>query len=181
MTTDLLLNKPAPDFALPLLGGNGRVVLSDLRGSIVVLHFWSAECPWSRRADLVLVYRQAKWERHNVKVVGIACNANEPESEIRYEAELRRIKYPIVLDYAQDIVITYKIQMTPHFVVLDQRGVVRYSGALDDAPTVNHLPRIIFLDLAVNALLNGESPNPATTPTYGSAIVRRMPALPDGR
>lgn len=180
MTTDLLLNKPAPDFSLPLLSG-GRFVLSNLRGSIAVLHFWSAECPWSRRADLVLVYRQARWTRYNVKVAGIACNANEPESEITYESVIRRVTYPIALDYAQDVVNTYRIQVTPHFIVLDQRGIVRYTGGLDDASVSNRLPKTIFLDKAIEALLKEQAPNPASTPAYGSAIVRRMPALPDGR
>jgi len=165
---------PAPDFSLPIIGGGGRQLLSDLRGHIVVVHFWSAECPWSRRADLVIVYRQAKWEKLNVRVLGVVSNANEPESEIRYEAELRRIKYPLVHDYAQDVAATYRVQMTPHFLVLDQRGVVRYTGALDDASASNRLPKTIHLDKAVNAVLAGQPPNPAVTRAYGSPIVRRV-------
>ena len=42
-------------------------------------------CPWSRRADVLLVYRQLTWEAKGVRVVGVACNANESETEIRYE------------------------------------------------------------------------------------------------
>lgn len=169
-----LVNRPAPDFSLPRVGG-GRLGLYDLRGSIVVLHFWSAECPWSRRADLVLVYRQVAWERRNVRTVGLACNANEPESEIKYEADLRRVRYPIGLDSTQEVANAYRVQTTPHFVVLDAGGIVRYTGALDDATSTQRLPKTIYLDRAVNAVSKNQPPNPAVTTPYGSALVRRAP------
>ena len=51
------LNRLAPDFTLSVVDGS-RMSLSDWRGFIVVINFWSAECPWSRRADVLLVYRQ---------------------------------------------------------------------------------------------------------------------------
>ena len=41
---------PAPDFTLPDLNSDHHS-LSDFFGRIVVLNFWSAECPWSSRAD----------------------------------------------------------------------------------------------------------------------------------
>jgi peroxiredoxin len=185
LPTDMI-TRPAPDFSLPLVGG-GRLALYDLRGSVVVLHFWSAECPWSRRADLVLVYRQMAWERKNVRTLGVACNANEPESEIKYEAELRRVKYPIAIDALQEATVLYRVQVTPHFIVLDPRGLIRYSGALDDGSVTHRLPKTRYLDLAVEAALKEQSPSPAVTLPYGSTVVRPAPsadvppALPAGR
>jgi peroxiredoxin len=176
LPTDMV-NRPAPDFSLPLVGG-GRLALYELRGSVVVIHFWSAECPWSRRADLVLVYRQMMWERRNVRTVGVACNVNEPESEIKYEADLRRVKYPIVMDALQETTLAYRVQNTPHFVVLDPRGILRYSGALDDGSATHRLPKTRFLDLAIDAVLKDQAPNPAVTRTYGSALVR-PPSTPE--
>ncbi|MBI3242756.1 MAG: redoxin domain-containing protein [Chloroflexi bacterium] len=166
-----LINRPAPDFALPI-AGSGRVVLADLRGNVVVLHFWSAECPWSRRADIMIVYRQAAWERKGVRVVGVACSSNEPESEIRYEAGIRHIKYPIALDADQYVANLYKVQITPHFFVLDSRGVIRYTGGLDDVTDKQRMPRKLHLDRAVSALLGNRAPDPAFTPPFGTPIVR---------
>jgi alkyl hydroperoxide reductase subunit AhpC len=168
-----LLNYQAPDFALPLVGGNSRLVLSDLRNKITVVHFWSADCPWSRRADLVLVYRRLAWDRLNIQVVGIACNPNETESGILAEMENRHIKYPMVVDFAQDISNTYRIEVTPTFLVLDRRNVVRYAGALDDATGTRKLPKVFYLDKAVNAAVHDEAPNPATTQAAGTPLVRR--------
>ena len=76
------LNRLAPDFTLSSVDG-GRMSLSDWRGFIVVLNFWSAECAWSRRADVLLAYRQLTWEAKGVRIMGLACNANESETEIR--------------------------------------------------------------------------------------------------
>jgi alkyl hydroperoxide reductase subunit AhpC len=174
-TTDLL-NKPALDFSLPVIGADERLVLSNMLGRVVVLHFWSAECPWSRRADLVIVYRYPKWEKSKVSVVGIACNPNETEGEIRYEANARHLPYPVVADFAQDITNSYRVQTTPHFVVIDPQGLIRYTGALDDATANNRLPKTIYLDRAVNAVLRDQLPVPAVTQAYGSAVVRQMPS-----
>jgi hypothetical protein len=60
--------------------------------------------------------------------------------------------------------------MTPHLFVLDARGIVRYVGALDDATIHHRTPKTIYLDRAVNALLNNRNPAPAVTQVYGSAI-----------
>jgi peroxiredoxin len=168
-----LINSPAPDFALPLVGGGGRLILSDLRGQVSLIHFWSAECPWSRRADLILTYRRQAWEKLNLKIVGIACSPSEPETEIKHEVVLRGIKYPIVADFAQDISTTYRVQATPTFVVLDRRGVVRYIGAIDDATAGHRVPKIVYLDKAIAAAVKSETANPSITPAYGSAMVRR--------
>jgi peroxiredoxin len=165
------LGRFAPDFALPAASGN-RVALSDLRGSIIVLTFWSAGCTWSRRADVLLVYRLLKWEPLDVRVVGIASNANEGENEVRLEAERRGVKYPILLDIDQTVAKAYRAMTTPHFFVIDRRGTVRYTGALDDATFSNPRPKRLFLDEAVTALIENRNPEPTFTPPFGSEIVR---------
>ncbi|MBI4631489.1 MAG: redoxin domain-containing protein [Chloroflexi bacterium] len=167
-----LINQPAPSFSLPVLGG-GRVSLADLRGRIAIINFWSAECPWSRRADLVLLYRHNAWSRAGVKIVGISSTSNEPENELIYEADVRHIKYPLAIDVTREVANAYKAERTPHFFVLDQKSIVRYVGALDDATENRRTPKTIYLDRAINALLNNRNPAPAVTPVYGSAIFHK--------
>jgi len=169
------INQPAPDFALAVIGG-GRLSLMDLRGHLVVLHFWSAECQWSRRADVMIAYRQLTWDRKGVRVVGVATNPSEPENEIRHEMATRRVRYPVLMDYGQDVVNRYGVQSTPHFFVLDVRGVVRYAGGLDDANSQQRTPRRIFLDRAVTALLDNRVPDPTVTAVHGTPIFHPAPA-----
>ncbi|MBL8057912.1 MAG: redoxin domain-containing protein [Anaerolineales bacterium] len=173
-----LINRFAPDFALPGITG-GRVSLSDFRGAFVVLTFWSAECPWSRRADVLLVYRSARWTPRGVQLLGIASNVTETENEIAHEAERRGVRYPVLLDIEQSVANAYKAQTTPQFFVMDKRGIVRYAGALDDASFKQPRPKVLYLDRAVSALLDGRTPDPAVTLPYGCAIIRQAPAEAD--
>ncbi len=169
-----LINRFAPDFTLPALSG-GRLSLSDWRGQIVVMTFWSAECPWSRRADVLMVYRSLSWSPKGVRLLGIAANADETDLEILHEAENRGVKYPIALDLERSVADAYKAQTTPHFFVMDRRGVIRYTGALDDANFKQPRPKVIYLDRAVTALLDNRNPEPAVTLPFGSSLVRVAP------
>jgi peroxiredoxin len=164
------LNRLAPDFTLTVVDG-GRLSLSDWRGFIVIINFWSAECAWSRRADVLLAYRQLTWEAKGVRIVGVACNANESETEIRHEIANRHIRYPVVLDFDRRLTNLYKATTTPHFFVLDRQGIARYIGALDDATSQAHDARTYYLDRAVTALLNNLAPDPEFTPAAGCQIV----------
>ncbi len=165
-----LLNRYAPDFMLPGVAG-GHYTLGDWRGQIVVLNFWSAECPWSRRADVALVYRQLAWDTKGVRIVGIASNANENDVQMRTEAQARHIKYPILVDADRNVANAYQAKITPHFFVIDRQGSVRYSGALDDVIRKGQRPSTVYLDEAVQALLANRPPNPLTTAPFGSPLV----------
>ena len=71
------LNQPAPEFTLPDL--DGRIhMLSDYRGRIVIVNFWSAECPHSERVDADITTCLAQWG-DDVTLLSIASNANEPD------------------------------------------------------------------------------------------------------
>jgi peroxiredoxin len=172
-----LINRFAPDFSLPS-ANTARVALSDLRGSFVVLTFWSSQCPWSRRADVMLVYRAAQWEAKGIRVVGIASNLNESENEIRLEAENRGVKYPVLLDLDQSVANAFQVRTTPYFFLLDRRGVIKYAGAPDDATFSQPRPKKLYLDLAVAAMLDNRTPEPAVTLPFGSDIVRQAITAP---
>lgn len=166
-----LLNRRAPDFSLPAANGP-HLSLTDLRSQIVVLHFWSAGCAWSRRADVLLVYRSLKWTPLKVSIVGIASHFAETEEEILHEIERRGVRYPVLFDLDQSVANAYRAQVTPQFFVLDRRGTVRYTGALDDATFEQPKPKVLYVDRAVNALLANQTPQPEATPPYGCPLTR---------
>lgn len=170
------LNRTLPDFTLPQLGG-GRLSLSDLRGFITLINFWSVECAWSRRADVMLVYRALTWEPRGVRFVGVAANADETETAMEFEARRRHVSYPLVRDFDRHVADLYRAECTPHFFLLDRQGVARYIGAPDDATAEAREPRLLYLENAVLALLAGAVPDPAWTPAYGCDIVRQAGSI----
>lgn len=167
-TIKLQNHSPAPDFTLADLGGQPHA-LKSFRGQIVILNFWSAECPWSLRADEALTEYMESWGKA-VIWVSIAPNANEsPEMLVRISTERG---LPLVLrDPDRGITEKYGAEMTPHLFVLDAGGILRYQGAFDDITFRQREPSQFYLKDAVEALLAGNDPEPEITDAYGCTIV----------
>ena len=165
------LNESAPDFELPDLNGKLHR-LSDDRGKIVIVNFWSCECPHCERTDQPLMAKSVQWAEE-VVLLSIASNRSESTQSIEETAKARRL--PIVLIDADHFVADlYEAQTTPHVFVIDRNGCLRYRGAVDDVTFRQRKPTRFFLDEAVEALLEGHLPALAETPAYGCAIVREI-------
>lgn len=160
--------QPAPDFVLRDLEGRPHT-LSHYRGRVVVLNFWSAECPWSRRADEAIHAFMETWG-DRVVWISIAPNASETLDEIRAEARARHL--PLLLhDSEREVTERYGAEATPHLYVLDEKGTLRYRGAFDDVTFRQKTPTRNYLKEAVDALLAGEEPVISAAPAYGCTIV----------
>ena len=165
------INHPAPDFVLPDLTGRSHR-LSDYRGRIVIINFWSCECPHSERADRSITANLPRWGE-GVVVLSIAANRDESVRELAEAAETRRV--PLVLRDAQHALADlYGAQATPHVFVVDRDGILRYRGAVDDVTFRQRQPARFFLDEVVGALLEGRSPALTETPAFGCSIVREI-------
>src|SRR5512138_1028918 len=165
----MLINQPARDFRLPDLDGN-PVQLSDLRGRIVIINFWSCECPHSERTDREIMAMLVQW-RDDVVLLSVAANSIESPDMIEPAARSRRL--PVVLmDVGHRVADLFEAQTTPQVFVIDRDGILRYTGAVDDTSFSQKRPTRFYLDEAVEALLDGRLPEATQTPAYGCAIVR---------
>lgn len=164
-------NQPAPDFSLPDLSGQSHS-LDDYRGQVVLLNFWSAECPHAARVDNELLADLRQWGSR-VRLIAIASNAHEPRELIARMAVERGL--PLVLHDPQgEAADRYAAQTTPHLFLIDGSGILRYQGAYDDSTFRQRTPMRFYVRQAVQALLDGQSPDPAETSPYGCAIVRHV-------
>lgn len=165
----MLINEPAPDFELPDLNGD-RLRLSDLRGKIVILNFWSCECPHSERTDRQIMAMFVQW-KDDVVFLPVASNRIESVEAITESARIRHL--PLVLmDMDQQVADLYEAVTTPQVFVIDREGILRYAGAVDDTSFARKRPTRFYLDEAVEALLSGHLPPIGETRSYGCAIVR---------
>lgn len=163
------LNRLAPDFELR--GLDGRLHrLGDCRGRVVVLNFWSAECPHAARTDASLRAASTRWGA-DVVLWMIASNANESDEALE-NASRSRGPFTVLKDAFQRVADAYAAQVTPEVFVLDREGIVRYRGAADDVTFRQKTATRSFVEEAVEALLKGEAPAAAEVPAYGCVIVR---------
>jgi peroxiredoxin len=165
------VGQAAPSFQLRDLAG-AVYSLQSARNKIVVLNFWSAECPWSRAGDEFI--RAASLEGdwgESVVHWRVASNANESSDELAQAAAERQVK-PVLLDSQHEVADLYGAMTTPHLFVIDADGLLRYAGALNDATWREPEPSRNYLAEAVAAAKQGRSPDPAETPGRGCTIVR---------
>jgi peroxiredoxin len=169
MESTLPVGEPAPNFSLPDLDGKVHT-LAGYRDQVVVINFWSAECPWSKRADELIAPALAHLSR-GVVLLSIASNANETAEALAYEAGRRRIS-PVLLDLDQAVADLYQAQATPHYFLIDRGGTLRFQGPPDDATFRQREAGRDYLIPAVEAVLAGRTPEFQTVLPYGCAIVR---------
>ena len=164
------LNQPAEDFSLPDISGVHHK-LSDFRGRIVVVNFWSAECPQTERTDrtLLATLRQLS----NVVYLPIASNRNEPAEMIAEAARQRGIEL-VLLDQACGLADLFGAQTTPHAYVIDSGGILRYRGAVDDVTFRKRMAEKFYVEMAVEAISAGNLPGIQETQPYGCTIVREV-------
>ena len=165
------LNQRMPGFELPDLQGELHR-LSDYLGRIVIVNFWSAECPHSERTDLSTLASLARWGQE-VQLLSVAANRNEPVQMLKEVSQARRL--PVVLVDAEHIVADLlEAVTTPHVFVADRDGILRYRGAIDDMTFRQRKATRFYLKEAVVALLEDRLPDLQETLSYGCAIVREI-------
>jgi len=164
------IDQPAPDFELPDLDGNLHR-LSHYRGRIVIVNFWSCECPHSERTDKAIIAMLMQWR--DVVMLSIASNRSENVDALKKAADARRLP-TVLLDANCTAADLFEAQTTPHVFVIDREGILRYRGSVDDFTFRNRTPTRFYLDLAVESLLNGQLPALAESPAYGCTIVREI-------
>jgi peroxiredoxin len=165
------INEPAPDFELADLQGKAHH-LSDYRGRIVIVNFWSCECPHSERTDKAIMSMFVQW-REDVSMLSIASNRNETLEAIKTAAESRRLP-TVLLDADCQVADLFGAQTTPHVFAVDREGILRYRGSVDDVTFRQRIPTRFLLDMAIEALLAAGLPAQAESPAYGCTIVREI-------
>ncbi|MBW2454685.1 MAG: TlpA family protein disulfide reductase [Deltaproteobacteria bacterium] len=117
-----LLDKPAPDFTLPVVAGGdpgARQRLSDLQGMILVLDFWASWCPPCEIQGSIL---QQVARKHAKDVVVLGINVGEPAAVAKDHAQKRGLTYPILADLEGEVQQLYGAGTLPTVALVDREG-----------------------------------------------------------
>lgn len=124
------LNRPLPDFELPLLEGEGNIARRDLLGATVVLNVWATWCPTCHYEHPFLMQLA---ERGEVQLYGINYK-DDPEEARRWLREKGDPFVGNVVDRSGRLGLDLGVTGAPETYVVDPSGIVRlrYQGALDE-------------------------------------------------
>lgn len=175
------VGKPAPNFTLKDTAGTSHS-LTDFKGKIVVLEWFSPYCPWSGQEGSNSVHHNGKVKKladglkavdpNVVYLLVNSTNMGKPEAEIAKDSDAvvaaTGVKLPILMDYDGAVGKMYGAKTTPHCYVIDGNGVLRYAGAFDkdgkDMDAEN------YVLAAVTAVKSGEAPATATSKPWGCSV-----------
>ena len=122
--------RPATDFLAESLSGES-LRLSDLRGKVVMLDFWSSWCPPCRREAPALAQVYGEYEGRNIEFIGVAIwdDRGRVESHVREFG----LPYPNLLDDEGRIAISYGVKGIPEkfFVDADGNLVRKFVGPME--------------------------------------------------
>ena len=136
------VQKPAPEFTLPLLNG-GRLEMARLRGQPVVINFWASWCPPCRLEAGLLERAWRSYKDQGVMFVGVDIQDTEAEG-VAYVEEFD-ITYPNGLDAEGTITVDYGVIGLPVTFFVNRDGTVerRWVGAIDEARLVTWLDELV--------------------------------------
>ena len=125
-TQRLAVGKPAPDFLVQDLRTKEAVSLRKCKGRTVLMVFY---LPGSESSRLFMRYIQGLAEEHNEKdfmVLGFAMS--DDVEKAAEAAERMRLTFPTLA--GKSLKVSYEVEATPRFVVVDSQGIVRgmYTG-----------------------------------------------------
>lgn len=163
----------APDFTLPgAFGGEGS--LKDLRGRVVLLHFWAT---WSSPARRELASLQALRQRFpgdDFEVAAVALDV-EGAPVVRDFVKDLGLQFPVIVDPEGKTGREYGLTALPETFILDKNGVIvkRIKGGRNWAAEEQ---------VELIARLLGRQPRPAPAPATDSAIplAPQQPAMKGG-
>lgn len=148
----LKLGDRAPDFRLKDVVTGKTVTLHEFHGKkVVMLEFWATWCDICKREMPSLVKLSSAWKDRGVELLSIVLPAGNID-DVRKLVREKKINYAVLLD-ADLSVATKSFGLAgpiPLKVVMDHRGIIRYTHVGDYPKGDDELP--VVLDTLVKEM-----------------------------
>lgn len=123
MVPSPLIDKPAPEFSLPLLDGSGQWASVSMRGEVWMLNVWGSWCAACVTEHPLLNDLAAN---KTLPIVGLAWKDKTSNSV----AWLKRHGNPyntVVSDLVGDTTIDFGVYGAPESFLIDRQGIIRFK------------------------------------------------------
>jgi len=119
----------APDFTLPDLEGNS-VTLSDFRGKVVFINFWTQWCPPCRAEMPEIEALYQEYKDKDVVVIGVDILVWEilkgyDESDVRQYVQQGGYSWTFVIDTTGEVTRNYGVTVIPTSFFVDKEGIIQ--------------------------------------------------------
>jgi peroxiredoxin len=119
-----LLGKEAPDFALRAVAGS-NVRLSEHKGDVVVLSFWSSRCSPCRTQLSSLDKSLATYRSAGLQMYGINVDDDQTRA-LEFARAGQTVSFALLLDPEKAVSRRYEVDNLPMTLLIDRNGIVRY-------------------------------------------------------
>lgn len=128
-SADAMVGKPAPDIANPTWLNSAPLRMSDLRGKVVLVEFWTFGCYNCRNVEPYVKEWHRQFADQGFVVIGVHSPEFSPEREVenvkRYLKE-HDIRFPVPIDNEFSTWNRYGNRYWPAMYLIDKRGIIRY-------------------------------------------------------
>ena len=114
----------APDFSLKTLEGQ-EIVLSKLKGKVLLIDFWATWCGPCRESIPHLVYLHNTYQSKGFEVIGLSQDKGDAETVRRFVKSLQ-IPYPIAIA-PEEISRSFGVSALPTAFLVDREGKVQHK------------------------------------------------------
>jgi len=175
-----VVGERAPEFTLNNALGQ-PVSLNSFNGKTVVLEWFNPGCPFVKKfyskGDMPKFQSKAR----ELGAVWLTINSSAPGKQgyisadeaatVAKESGLNPEQ--LLLDPEGKAGRAYGAKTTPHIFIVDSKGLMAYTGAIDNMPSTNSndiSQASNYALSAVKALADNTVPNPANTDPYGCSV-----------
>lgn len=170
----------APDFSLK--DNQGKTVnLSDFKDKVVVLEWSNYQCPFVKKhyQSGNIPSLQQKYTDKGVVWLTIMSSAPgkqgyyTPEQLTQQNGDMKNKASDVLRDSDGKVGKLYGAKTTPQFVIIDKKGDVAYTGAIDSIAStdVDDIKRADnYVDQALNAVLSNQAVQTKASVPYGCGV-----------
>ncbi|MFO1064504.1 MAG: redoxin domain-containing protein [Pirellulales bacterium] len=103
--------------------------MSELRGKVVIVHFYAFECVNCKRNLPIYAQWADRYKERDVAIIGIQTPETSAEADpkaVRSAATADRIQYPVLIDLERKNWKAWANTMWPTVYVIDRQGYIRF-------------------------------------------------------
>lgn len=138
---------------------------------VVVLSFWSCQCPVSKAYEDRLIALDKKYDDKKVAVFAIDSNKINDIERIKEYAKKHKLTYPVLKDWENKIADTFGAKVTPELYIIGKDKKVKYHGAFDDSQNPKRVEKHLVPD-ALAAVVAGKDVKVKKHKAFGCSIKR---------